>query len=333
MSKPSLGRLEKIDLRAYWKNESQEFTPWLATEANIRVLGEAINLELEVEAQEKEIGPFRADILCKDTATGNWVLIENQLEPTDHTHLGQLLTYAAGLQAATIVWIAERFTNEHRAALDWLNEITEEPFAFFGIEIELWRIGDSPAAPRFNIVCKPNDWSKSVRTSAGIGELTEAKRLQLAFWTAFKEYLENNSEIRCQKPAAQHWMSHPIGRGGCFLSSVASTWDSEANRYGGELRTELVLGDRDSKNYFSQLEAQRREIEQDLGEPLTWHNPPDKRMCRIYVRRTADIADQSKWPEYHAWLRGKLERFHRVFSLRVRALTSAEIMGGTDGRE
>ncbi|MGB8414368.1 MAG: hypothetical protein WCE23_16240 [Candidatus Binatus sp.] len=144
MDKPALGKLEKVDLRDYWKSESQDFTPWLASAENIALLGEAIDLELEVEAQEKEVGPFRADILCKDTSTGQWVLIENQLEPTDHTHLGQLLTYAAGLNAGTIVWISEHFTNEHRATLDWLNEITDEGFSFFGIEVELWRIGGSP---------------------------------------------------------------------------------------------------------------------------------------------------------------------------------------------
>src|ERR1044071_9814117 len=137
----SLGRLEKVYLRVVWINESDDFTPWLAAEANIEILGDAIGMELEVEAQEQSVGPFRADILCKDTANGNWVLIENQLERTDHTHLAQLLTYAAGLKAVTIVWIANLFTEEHRAALDWLNEITDSRFNFFGLEIELWKIG------------------------------------------------------------------------------------------------------------------------------------------------------------------------------------------------
>jgi hypothetical protein len=119
-----------------------------------------------LEAQERSVGLFRADILCKETTTDNWVLIENQLERTDHVHLGQLLTYAAGLQAVTIVWIAQYFTEEHRAALDWLNEITDERFNFFGLEIELWRIENSPVAPKFNVVCKPNDWTKKISQSA-----------------------------------------------------------------------------------------------------------------------------------------------------------------------
>src|SRR5258708_3912238 len=143
MKSTSLGRLTKVDLREVFATEAGDFTPWLAREENLALLSESIGISLQCEAQEKEVGPFRADILCKDTMTDNWVLIENQIERTDHTHLGQLLTYAAGLQAVTIVWVAQRFTEEHRAALDWLNEHTDEQINFFGLEIELWKIGDS----------------------------------------------------------------------------------------------------------------------------------------------------------------------------------------------
>jgi hypothetical protein len=155
MDKLGLGRLEQIDLRSAWNNESTDFTPWLAEQENLELLGKAIGLELELEAREKYVGPFRADILCKDIGSGSWVLVENQLEQTDHSHLGQLLTYAAGLQAVTIVWIAARFTDEHRAALDWLNAVTSETINIFGLEIELWRIGNSAMAPKFNVVSKP----------------------------------------------------------------------------------------------------------------------------------------------------------------------------------
>jgi hypothetical protein len=178
MSQPSLGRLERVDLRTAWLSESGDFTPWLASEENISLLGDTIHLELEVEAQEKNVGPFRADILCKDTASDNWVLIENQLERTDHSHLGQLITYAAGLQAVTIVWIAERFTEEHRAALDWLNEATSEDINFFGLEVERWRIGNSPVAPKFNVVSSPNDWTRRVsqqRKEANLVDVSPAK--------------------------------------------------------------------------------------------------------------------------------------------------------------
>lgn len=138
-----LGLLEQVDLKNVWNNEPKEFTPWLAKSENLQLLGDVVGIELELEAQEKMLGPFRADILSKDTVNNQWVLIENQIERTDHAHLGQLLTYASGLKAVIIVWIARRFTDEHRAALDWLNEITDSRINFFGLEIELWRIGDS----------------------------------------------------------------------------------------------------------------------------------------------------------------------------------------------
>ena len=179
-----------MELRKVWESEASDFTPWLANEENVQILGDSIAVDLEVEAQEKDVGPFRADILCKDTGNGNWVLIENQLERTDHLHLGQLLTYAAGLQAVTVVWIAATFTEEHRATLDWLNEITDDRFRFFGLEIELWQIHDSPPAPKFNIVSKPNDWSRSVSQSAkriSDQAISEFQQTRLRYWSELKK--------------------------------------------------------------------------------------------------------------------------------------------------
>lgn len=151
MAKKTLEQLQRVDLREAWESESGDFTPWLASAENIALLGDAIGMELEVESQEQSVGKFRADILCRDTANQSWVLIENQLEKTDHGHLGQLIIYAAGLEAATIVWVAAEIRDEHRAALDWLNHITSEQFMFFGLELELWRIGDSLMAPKFKV--------------------------------------------------------------------------------------------------------------------------------------------------------------------------------------
>ena len=165
-TKIKLSKIEKISLRECWQNEASDFTPWLASEDNITLLADALGMnELEVKGQEEHVGPFRADILCVDPGTDKYVLIENQLEKTDHNHLGQILTYAAGLDAVTIIWVAERFTEEHRATIDWLNRITDKEFNFFGVEIELIKIGDSPAAPMFNVIAKPNGWSKDVRSS------------------------------------------------------------------------------------------------------------------------------------------------------------------------
>lgn len=321
MSKPKLGTLVKLPLRDFWKHESRDFTPWLAGPANIRLLGEAIGLELEVEAVERSVGPFFADILCKDVGSDTWVLVENQLEPTDHTHLGQLMTYAAGLEAKTIIWIAERFTSEHRAALDWLNEISSTEFNFFGVELELWRIAESLPAPKFNVVSQPNDWSRAVQASTRRGELTPGQEQQFAFWTEYKQFMETNSDIRCPKPRPQAWMNHAIGRTDFHLTSIASTFDSESNSYGGELRVELVLDGPTAKPAFQLLEAQKLSIEQSTGVPLVWHNPSDRNMCRIYVRQAVSISDRDRWPEFHAWLKQRLEMFHRVFADRVKQLS------------
>ena len=161
---PTLGQLESVDPRLAWGNEARGFTPWLSE--HLDLLSRAIGIPLELEAVEKNVGAFRADILAKTGQTGQWVLIENQLEKTDHCHLGQLITYASGLKAVTVVWIASTFAEEHRSALDWLNEVTMEGVNFFGVTLELWRIGDSALAPRFNVVSKPNTWVKGVTIGA-----------------------------------------------------------------------------------------------------------------------------------------------------------------------
>jgi len=316
MNKTPLSSLEKVDLRTYWQNEARDFTPWLAE--YIHLLGDAIGQDLEVETQEKDVGPFSADILCKNTITNNWVLVENQLERTDHTHLGQLITYAAGLDAVTIVWIADRFTDEHRAALDWLNEITDEKFEFFGIKMELWKIGESPMAPKFDLICRPNDWSRSIKVN---GELSETRKTYLAYWTAYKEYMEENSHIRCEKPSSRNYTGHAIGRSGFWLSSVASMWDSDLNASASVIRVELVINHSDSKAFFEKLEKERKEIEEEIGEQLTWYNPSKAKMCRIYVRKPADITNRDDWPQQHVWLKEKLELFHRTFSPRVKNLS------------
>lgn len=323
MSTKPLGRLQKVDLREAWASECSDFTPWLAQEENLKLLGETIGIDLELEAQEKEVGPFRADILCKDSATENWVLIENQLERTDHSHLGQLLTYAAGLEAVTVVWIAERFTEEHRATLDWLNERTDDKINLFGLEIELWRIADSPIAPKFNIISQPNDWSRTIqKAAAGTAKVSELKQLQLRFWTAFKEHMESKgSFVRCQKPLPQHWANHAIGRSGIHLTSIISNWNSETNSRDPEMRAELYMHGDNAKQEFAALEKEKESIEKALGFPLTWWNPENKMMCRLYTRQNADFLNEQLWPQQFEWLRQRLETMHRVFAPIVKNLS------------
>lgn len=178
---PKIATLQRMNLRDAWPHEALDFTPWLAD--NIHVLGDTIGQSLDVQSQEHPVGSFRADIVALDVATNSPVLIENQLEKTDHSHLGQLLIYASGLRATTVVWVASEFTEEHRSTLDWLNEISYNAGSnvrFFGLEVELWRIGDSNLACKFNVVCKPNAWRKSVQVDKRAArEERNAKILEL----------------------------------------------------------------------------------------------------------------------------------------------------------
>jgi len=206
--KNKLGRLSPVSLREVWSREDSDFTPWLAQAENIMLLGEAIGIPLEVEDTEVNIGPFRADILCRDIERGNQVLIENQIEKTDHGHLGQLLTYMAGLGSPTVVWIASRFTDQHRAAIDWMNEISTEEYHFFGVQIEAWKINNGPAAPRFDVIARPNEWTKKVRASISQSSPNKGERAEQyrEFWSGFSSVERDDDRIRLPSPSGLHWV-------------------------------------------------------------------------------------------------------------------------------
>jgi hypothetical protein len=311
-----LGRLEQVELRTVWQNEAGHFTPWLAADSNVDLLADALGLELELDSCERGVGPYRADIVCKDTTDGTLVLIENQLEKTDHTHLGQLMTYAAGLDAVTIVWIAERFTDEHRAALDWLNEITGDKVSFFGLEIELWRIGTSPVAPKFNVVCKPNDWTKGGGGGSGSpGALSETKQLQQRYWQAFRDVLaQRKSGLKSHKANPQHWLTLSIGRTGFNLSATVNT---QENRIG----VEVYMSGSNAKHHFKRLHTDKESIERQMGSPLDWRELPEKEASRILlVRPDSDISDDKRWPEQHQWLAEQLEKLNASFRSRINVL-------------
>lgn len=312
----TLGTLQSVPLRTIWSDEAQNFTPWLARTENLSRLGDVLGMDLATEDEEVPVGPFSADILCKDMTDGSWVVIENQIEKTDHRHLGQVLTYAAGLDAKTMIWIASKFTDEHRAALDWLNDNTGEEISFFGLEIELWKIGNSPAAPKFNIVSKPNGWSKAVRSQAAAteGTITPHKQFQFEFWTGFKEFVEKNSTLKAQKPAHQHWMNLSIGRAGINMGAITSLWNTVTNSYGvPELRVELNLVGPSAKANFAALEERKEDVAAKCGVPITWHNPAEKKSCKLYVRCDGDFTQRSQWPEQFGWLVKNLELFRSVF--------------------
>lgn len=312
---PQLGRLQPVDLRSLWADEARSFTPWLAEPDNLRLLGEALGMDLELVRTESEIGSFYADIVCRDTADGSHILIENQLERTDHTNLGQILTYAAGLDAVTVVWIAKRFHEAHRAALDWLNEHTVERVQFFGLEIEVYRIGGSEAAPKFQVVARPNDWSREApaRASSGRGETQEQ---QLRFWQGFREYCSaRDLPFKPIKAQAQNWMDISIGRTDFALVAAISTAAE------GEIRAEFVV--RNAARDFAPFLAERAEIEKDLGAVALWDVSEAKKSAKIYYSCKEDPSDESEWPRCFSWLTDSLTRLHGVFAERVKRLAKA----------
>ena len=314
--KKTLGTLEKVELREVWERENSDFTPWLAGEENINILGQKIGLDLEVEAQEKSVGKFKADILCKDINTDNWVLIENQLEKTNHGHLGQLLTYATGLDAVTIVWIAASFNEEHKATLEWLNKITDENYNFFGLEIELYKIEDSKIAPNFKIVCQPDNWSQSISREAKRieqGEVSETKLKQYKFWTELgKELQTADTPLKLQKARPQHWTNLAVGKTGVRL---AATFNTQEERVSAQL---YIVRD---KSMFKALENDKEAIEKELGEKLSWQLLPEKAASRIALyRANSDIENNDDWKEMLRWLVEKLEKLRSVFSPRLKNL-------------
>ncbi|QEF98790.1 hypothetical protein Mal15_28460 [Stieleria maiorica] len=316
MTAKNLSRLESVDLRTIWASEPGDFTPWLAGTENIKLLGETIGMDLEVEAQERNVGPFRADILCQDTASQAWVLIENQLERTDHIHLGQLITYAAGLDAATIVWVAAKFTEEHRAALDWLNDITSDKFSFFGLEVELWRIGSSPAAPKFNLVSKPNDWTRSVTSAArNTGSLSDNQQLQLDYWSDFRELmLEKGGAVKPTKAHPWGFMDLSLGKSGIFLNAHIRLNPPVAS-------VRVVVGTDESLAYFKLLERDKEQYEAQFGETLEWLENPGAKQKLIKIELSdADPANRDDWPRQHSWMHEKLNALHSTFSSVVKTL-------------
>ena len=162
-----LGKITRItDLRSIWPHEANDFTKWLADEHNLANLGEEIGIELELEERESSVDNFNVDLYAKEEGTGRKVIIENQLEETDHDHLGKLITYASGKGAEVVVWVVKRARDEHRQAIEWLNQHTDTDLGFFLVEIELWQIDDSAIAPKFSVIKRPNDWGKQMKSVA-----------------------------------------------------------------------------------------------------------------------------------------------------------------------
>ena len=222
----TLSKLERVPLRVAWRHEAADFTPWLAEEENLALPADSLGLsELTLVATEHPVGEFKLDVLC--SSNEETVIIENQLEKTNHGHLGQILTYAAGTDARIVIWIAESFRSEHKAALEYLNEHATEELNFFAVEIELWRIGDSPLAPKFEVVVRPNDWVKAEREQTrAASHATPTKQRQLRLWTKLVDKIGNKvPHIRPQKTRPQYWLNNTIGRSGFGLNPTVNSRD------------------------------------------------------------------------------------------------------------
>ncbi len=317
-----LGKIERVDdLRVAWPREAQDFTPWLAE--NIEELGEALGMELVSEGMEVPVGSFALDVLATatDVSQNQTVVIENQLGTTDHDHLGKLLTYAAGKTADVIVWLAKEFRGEHRQALDWLNQRTGEDCQFFGVAVELWKIGDSPLAPYFNLVSAPNEWSKLLKTAH---PLTEEDEMNSEFRRLLIERFKQEDPLLMARKrttgtggivkARWLYIKYPVPEVKHHLSYVA-VWPN------GDLGFQFVsdIRGRDglgwTRRVFEDLEKRKGEIEEKVrgagpSERFEWEPDWKKQGFRVGIYRNDNVFQYpDSWDEYHDWIVEKLRLF------------------------
>lgn len=301
----NLGKMTRItDLRSVWPHEANDFTKWLAQEENLTLLSEAIDIELELEERESSVGSFNVDIFAKENGTNRRVIIENQLEDTNHDHLGKLITYASGKGADVIVWIVKRARDEHRQAIEWLNQHTDSNIGFFLLEIELWQIGDSEKAPRFNIVEKPNDWSKTMKTIDG---LSNTDLLKLEFWTGFNETMNNNYDFthnfHAHKVSPQHWYDLSIGSSAYHICLTINTQKQN-------IGIDLYIND--DKDLFEQFRKHDAEISTLLNSEVEWREA--KKACRILITSNINVKKRESWPKAYNWFLEKAIVFKEIAS-------------------
>lgn len=306
MAGNNLGKIKKVELRKAWNHEASDFTNWLAEEENLRLLSDEIGVDIKLIQTEATVGRFNVDILAEEENTGNKIVIENQLEATNHDHLGKIITYASGFDANMVIWVVKEAREEHRQAIDWLNEHTDEDLAFFLVQVELWQIGESPFAPKFEIVSKPNDWAKTVKQSVSGSKITDTKAQQLEFWEQFKAYARSHdTKLRLQKSYPQHWTNISIGSSHAHISLTLNSFDEV-------IRTELYIPD--NKDVYHFLEARKEEIEKELDYKVEWMELQGKKASRIKVEFPGLIENTDEWEKYFAWLQEKAEQFQKVFS-------------------
>lgn len=285
-----LGKLQEIDIREVWTHEQYDFSKWLSAEDNMQELGNVLNLSLSDIETEKFVGSYRCDILCRDEITGRVVLIENQLEQTNHDHLGKILTYASGLDASVVVWVVASARDEHASAIEWLNKHTDDSISFFLLEIHAYRIGNSEPAPQFKIIEQPNDFAKTVKRIAQDKSVNESQSRRLEFWTQFNDILEQRGKpFNKRKATTDHWYSVAVGSSECQISIDLVNKDHK-------IRVGLWISD--NKERFDYMHQHKEEIEVAMGFPLFWQRLDNKKSSLIctYIKGL-DFKAQDNYPE------------------------------------
>ena len=300
MAKIEIGTLEQVLVRSVWPKEAGDFTPWLAE--NVELMSDALGMELELEGREVSVGGYSADLVFRDLSSGALVVVENMYGSTDHDHLGKLITYAAGLDASYAVLLTETFRAEHRSALNWLNSISTEGCGFFGLSLEVWRIGDSIPAPRLRVDVQPDDWSKSVRATKD-REDSERDALNREFWAGVQaSFREDDADwAGLGRPPKTTSMNFKSRQGVDFNVALC--------RPGGapSLRVEAYVDTRNKETtseLYSKLESRSDEIEEAFGEALEWSPLDNRRASRVssYFPKPIPIEDKDLWPEAHEWI-------------------------------
>lgn len=302
-----LGVMSRVDnLRSIWPDEARDFTPWLAQEENLKLLGETVGIDLVLEEKESSVGEYYADIFAKEEGTNRKIIIENQLEATDHDHLGKLITYASGKSADVVIWVVKRARDEHRQAIEWLNQRTDSSLGFFLLELELWKIDNSRTAVKFNVVEQPNEWAKSAK---GTGAHREQQMFQLEFWSAFREAAKDDKRFlqvfSLRKALGQTFYDLSIGNSGCLISLRVSTQKNQVSALF------YISGDKD---LFATLRNDSKAIEQEMGCELTWN---EKKDCTIICSHKGNVRNRDVWPELFAWMRSTAIQIRKVFKPRV----------------
>ena len=315
MDKP-LGALENVPLREIWPHEERDFSAWLSDQDNLESLSEELGISLSLEETEKRVGPFEADILATDDS-GNLVVIENQLERTNHEHLGKVLTYFKNLDAKTAIWITSEPRAEHEKVVEWLNETTPDDVRFYLVKVEVYRIGDSPPAPKFLAVVSPSQEAKDYGKRKK--ELSEWQTLLLKFWETL---LQRANEMGVTthdgvNPRKDVWLSTSAGRQNVWL--VYSGLMKE------KTRVELVIDTPSkelNKKIYDALFAKKGEIEAAFGGPLTWLRNDGKKRSKIqYTVKKGGVRDgEEKWPGIHKAMIEAMDRFARAIIPQVKAL-------------